>query len=141
MDGHGTIPLVVGKQVQQKFDQVKCEEASFAINQWGQIPHFDSSQRILQKEQHNLYTLHPNVTHLIQLLDLVLMNIVKMNYWSEVRHWLKENPGALYNKYVFIQVFKEVCLKSAKVEYMIKGFEELGIYPMNRKVIKKVNLP
>ena len=88
-----------------------------------------------------LYALYPNATHLIQVLDLVLMNIVKTNYQSKVRHWLNENPGALYNKYVFIQVFKEVWLKSAKVEYTIKGFEELGIYLMNPEAIKRVNLP
>ena len=88
-----------------------------------------------------LYTLYPNVTHLIQPLDLVLMDIVKTNYRSEVRHWLKENPGALYDKYVFIQVFKEVWQKSAKVEYAIKGFKESGIYPINPDAIKKVNLP
>ena len=87
-----------------------------------------------------LYTLYPNATHLIQPLDLVLMNIVKTNYQSEVRHWLKENPGALYDKYVFIQVFKEVWQKSAKVEYAIKGFEESGIYPINPDAIKKGKL-
>ena len=80
------------------------------------------------------------MTHLIQPRDLVLMNIVKTNYWSEVRHWLKENPGALYDKYVFIYVFKEVWLKSVKVEYAIKGFEELGIYLMNPEVIEKGKL-
>ena len=68
------------------------------------------------------------------------MNLVKMNYWSEVRNWLKENPRVLYNKYVFIQVFKEVWLKSAKVEYTIKGFEESGIYPINPDAIKKGKL-
>ena len=88
-----------------------------------------------------LETLYPNATHLIQPLDLVLMNIVKTNYWNEVRHWLKENPGALYDKYVFIHIFKEVWLKSAKVEHVIKWFKELGIYLMNPDVIKKVNLP
>ena len=87
-----------------------------------------------------LYTLYPNATHLIQPLDLVLMSIVKTNYRSEVRHWLKENPGVLYDKYLFIQVFKEVWLKSVKVEYMIKGFEESGIYPMNPDAIKKGKL-
>ena len=76
------------------------------------------------------------MTHLIQPLDLVLMNIVKTNYQSELRHWLKENPGALYDKYVFIQV-KDVWLKSAKVEYAINRFEKSGIYPMNPEVIKK----
>ena len=78
------------------------------------------------KENNIIYTLYPNATHLVQSLDLVLMNIVKTNYQSEVRHWLKENPGALYDKYVFIQVFKEAWLKSAKVEYAIKGLEESG---------------
>ena len=87
-----------------------------------------------------LYTLYPNTTHLIQPLDLVLMNIVKTNYQSEVRHWLKENPGALYDKYVFLQVFKEVWQKSAKVEYAIKGFKESGIYPINPDAIKKGKL-
>ena len=84
-----------------------------------------------------LYTLYLNATHIIQPLDLVLMNTVKTNYWSEVRHLLKENPGALYDKYVFIQVFKEVWQKSAKVEYAIKGFKESGIYPINPDAIKK----
>ena len=40
----------------------------------------------------------------------------------------------------FIQVFKEVWLKSAKVEYTIKAFEESGIHPMNLDAIKKRTL-
>ena len=82
------------------------------------------------------------MTHLIQPLDLVPMNIyiVKTNYRSQIRNWLRDNPGALYDKYVFIQVFKQVWLKSAKVEYAVKGFEESGIYPMNPDAIKKGNL-
>ena len=87
-----------------------------------------------------LYTLYPNTTHLIQPLDLVLMIIVKTNYCSEVRHWLKENPGALYDKSVFLQVFNEVWQKSAKVEYSIKEFKESGIYPINPDAIKKGKL-
>ena len=63
-----------------------------------------------------------------------------MNYHSEVRNWLKDNPRTLYNKYIFIQVFKEVWLKLAKVEYTVKGFEELGIYPVNPDAIKKGKL-
>ena len=87
-----------------------------------------------------LYTLYLNATHLIQLLDLVLMNIVEMNYQNEVRNWLRNNLRALYDKYTFIQVFKEVWVKSAKVEYAIKGFEEAGIYPLNLDAIKKGKL-
>ena len=53
---------------------------------------------------------------------------------------MKENPRTLYDTYVFIQVFKEVWLKSVKVEHTIKGFEESGIYPMNPGAIKKGKL-
>ena len=99
--------------------------------------HISIQAREFCKENTILCTLYPNATHLIQPLDMVLVNIVKTNYWSEVRHWLKENPGALYSKYVFIQVFKEMWLISVKVHYAIKGFEELRIYLMNPEVIQK----
>ena len=52
-----------------------------------------------------LYMLFPNATHLIQALDLVLMNAVKTIYKEEVRTWLMKNPGELFDKYSFIDVF------------------------------------
>ena len=52
-----------------------------------------------------LYVLFPNATHLIQALDLVLMNAVKTIYKEEVRTWLMKNPGELFDKYSFIDVF------------------------------------
>ena len=119
------IKRCVKKPVLLLFDRVKCHILIQARN-------FCKENNII------LYTLYPNVTHLIQPLDLVLMNIVKMNYWSEVRHWLKGNPGALYDKYVFIQVFKEVWLQSANVDYAIRWFEESGIYLINPDEIKKM---
>ena len=55
-----------------------------------------------------LYVLFPNATHLIQPMDLVLMNSIKTVYKEEVRIWLQKNPGVLFNKYSFIQVFAVV---------------------------------
>ena len=54
-----------------------------------------------------LYVLFPNATHLIQALDLVLMNAVKTIglYNEEVRTWLMKNPGELFDKYSLIDVF------------------------------------
>ena len=121
-------------------DQVTCEEASLLLIDGAKCHILIQGREFCKENNIILYTLYPNTTHLMQLLDLVLMNIVKMNYWSKMRHWLKENPGALYDKYVFIQVSKEVWLKSTKAEYAIKGFEELGIYPMNPEAIKKGKL-
>ena len=51
-----------------------------------------------------LYLLFLNATHLIQVLDLVLMNSVKIIY-KEVSTWLMKNPGELFDKYSFIDVF------------------------------------
>ena len=50
------------------------------------------------------------------------------------------NPGEVYDKYVFVNVFKKVWEKLAKTEYAIKGFEELGIFPFNPQNVKKGKL-
>ena len=84
--------------------------------------------------------LYPSVTHLIQLLDLVLINTVKTNYQSEVSNRLRNHPSEFYDKCIFVQVFKEVWLKLLKVKYPIKGFEESRIYLVNLDAIKKGKL-
>ena len=78
--------------------------------------------------------------HLIQPLDLIVMNVVKNNYWEEVRQWLMANLGEVYNKYVFVNVSKKVWEKSTKIEHAIKGFEEAGIFPSNPQNAKKGKL-
>ena len=52
-----------------------------------------------------LYTLLPNVTHLIQPLDLLLMASIKTNYQEYIHKWLQNNPGGIYDKNAFIEVF------------------------------------
>ena len=42
-----------------------------------------------------LYVLYPNAMHLIQPMDLVLMNSIKTVYKEELRIWLQKNLGVL----------------------------------------------
>ena len=68
------------------------------------------------------YVLYPVTTHLIQPMDLVLMNWIKIIYKEEVCIWLQKNPGVLFDKYSFIQVFavvrEWVAHKGKKVIHM-----------------------
>ena len=50
------------------------------------------------------------------------------------------NLGEVYDKYVFVNVFKKVWEKLAKIEYVIKGFEEAGVFPLNPQNVKKGKL-
>ena len=52
-----------------------------------------------------LYTLYPNATHLIQLLDLALMGSMKNIYKEEMRKWLVHNIRETFDKYRFVEVF------------------------------------
>ena len=83
-----------------------------------------------------LYVLFPNATYLIQPMDLVLMNSIKTVYKEEVRILLQKNPGVLFDKYLFIQVFAVVWQWGTQEEISIKGFEKSGIFPWNPQKIK-----
>ena len=76
-----------------------------------------------------LYTLLSNVTHLIQALDLSLMGSIKTNYQECIHKWLQNNPGCVFDKNAFIEVFAEVHKKAATVENAVSGFCHAGIFP------------
>ena len=63
-----------------------------------------------------------NMTHLIQPLDLSLMGSIKMNYRECVRKWLQNNPGGVYDKNAFTEVFAKVHKKVVIVENAVSGF-------------------
>ena len=41
-----------------------------------------------------------------------------------------KNPGELFDKYSFIDVFVLMWNQASKIENAIKGFEKSGIFPM-----------
>ena len=87
-----------------------------------------------------LYTLYPNATHIIQPLDLTLMSAVKMAYKDEMRKWYLWNIGKPFDKYRFIEVFKETYYRACKTTNAIEGFEEAGIVPWNpQKVVTVIS--
>ena len=78
-----------------------------------------------------LYTLYPNATHIIQPLDLVLMGLLKKNYHEEMKKWLIDHIGQVFDKYEFIEVFTSTYKLSATLENAKKGFEVAGLRPWN----------
>ena len=78
-----------------------------------------------------LYTLLLNATHLIQPLNLSLMGSIKTNYQKCVCKWLQNNPGGVYDKNAFIEVFPKVHKKATTVKNVVSGFCYAGIFPWN----------
>ena len=83
-----------------------------------------------------LYTLYPNATHLIQPLDLTVMGSVKAIYKEEMRRWLMRNIGETFDKYRFIEVFKETYERSCTFINAAQGFQKAGIVPWNPQKVK-----
>ena len=83
-----------------------------------------------------LYTLYPNATHLIQPLDLALMGSMKNIYKEEMRKWLMRNIGETFDKYRFVEVFRETCQRSCTVINAVQSFEKAGIVPWNPDKVK-----
>ena len=75
-----------------------------------------------------LYMLLLNMTHLIQPLDLSLMGSIKTNYQECIHKWLQSNPGGMYDKNTFIEVFAKVHKKAVTVENAVSGFHHAGIF-------------
>ena len=57
------------------------------------------------------------------------MGSIKMDYHECVKKWLQNNPGTVYDKNAFIEVFAEVHKKAATVENTVSGFWHSGICP------------
>ena len=47
-----------------------------------------------------------------------------------------KNPGELFDKYLFIDVFVPMWNQASKIENAIKGFEKSGIFPWNPQAVK-----
>ena len=65
---------------------------------------------------------------MIQPLDLSLMGSIKTNYRECVRKWLQNNPGGMYDKNAFIEVFAKAHKKAVTVENAVSGFQHSRIY-------------
>ena len=83
-----------------------------------------------------LYTLYPNATHLIQPLDLALMGSMKNIYKEEMRKWLMRNIRETFDKYRFVEVFRETYQQSCTFINAVQGFEKAGIIPWNPDKVK-----
>ena len=87
-----------------------------------------------------LYMLLSNVTHLIQPFNLSLMVSIKTNYQECIGKWLQNNPGGMYDKNAFIEVFAKVHKKAATVENAVSSFCHAGIFAWDPTKVDDKNL-
>ncbi|XP_060603827.1 uncharacterized protein LOC132756711 [Ruditapes philippinarum] len=88
-----------------------------------------------------MYCLLEHSSHLTQPLDLRLFGSLKQSWREAVRAYQSENIGEFVTKQTFARVFKEAWRKSAKIEAVITGFQDSGIFPWNpQKVLASVKL-
>ena len=87
--------------------------------------------------EHNviLYTYLPNLTHLLQALDLELMGLVKTTYQQEVQKWMSNNIEKFYDKLGVMQVFRIVFDKCSTVSNAKEGFKKSRVFPWNLSII------
>ena len=63
-----------------------------------------------------------------------------MNYHECVRKWLRNNPGTVYDKNAFIEVFSKVNKKAARVENVVSSFCHSNIYPWDPQKVEHKKL-
>ena len=68
------------------------------------------------------------------------MSAVKTAYKDEMRKWYLHNIGEPFDKYHFIEVFKETYYHACKTTNAIEGFEEAGIVLWNPQKVKTKKL-
>ena len=84
--------------------------------------------------------LYLNATHLIQPLNLALMGFIKKIYKEEMHRWVMANIREVFDKYMFVEVFKATYEQSCILRNAFEGFECSGIVPWNPKKVKKKKL-
>ncbi|GBM47784.1 hypothetical protein AVEN_260068-1 [Araneus ventricosus] len=75
----------------------------------------------------------PHTTHRLQPLDVSFMALLS-TFYEQTRKWLINHPGRCVTIYQVGKLFKVAFLRAATVQTAVKGFEIIGIYPLNRDV-------
>ena len=82
-----------------------------------------------------LFCLPPHSTHLTQPLDKGCFGPLK-RYWREECHnYMAKNPGRVFTRFTFLQVFSQTWYHGMTMQNVIAGFHTTGIYPFNRNAL------
>ena len=82
-----------------------------------------------------IIALYPNVTRILQPVDVAVFRPVKMFWRKAVRDWHTKHPGEVLNKVTFAPILREVIDFAAKPETLVKGFQACGLYPLNANAV------
>ena len=79
-----------------------------------------------------LYCLIEHGSHLTQPCDLRLFSSLKESWKVALRDWQIEHVGQYVTKFEFSSIFKQAWLASSKVENVVNGFKDVGLFPLDR---------
>lgn len=85
----------------------------------------------------HLLTIPPHASHKLQPLDKSFFDPLKIHFGAVVDQWLVNHPGECVTLAYMAELFRDAYLETASVEAATAGFEKCGIYPFNRRVLKK----
>ena len=95
---------------------------------------------LMKKNGIEVVSLPPHCTHILQPLDDVPFGSLKIK-WNQLLHEFNTaNAGRKMTKVEFFKVFVPAYTTSTSEKQIKKGFENTGIYPVNRnapKILKK----
>jgi len=74
--------------------------------------------------------LPPYLTHLLQLLDLVIFLVVKRLYLSKVDKYIAYGITSINREY-FLKILGEIRLQIYTKKLIRNAFEVVGLYPFN----------
>lgn len=78
--------------------------------------------------------LPPHCSHRMQPLDVTFMAPLNTYYQQEVRQWLTLHPGRAVTINQVAKLYGSAFLRAATMQTAINGFQNTGIYPLNRNV-------
>ena len=76
----------------------------------------------------------PHRTHRLQPLDVSFMQSLLIHYVTEVKNWMRLNPGQVVKPRQITALLGRAFEKAATLETAKNGFRESGIWPFSRNV-------
>lgn len=81
----------------------------------------------------------PHCSHRLQPLDVAFMKPLSNYYESEVRKWMRCNPGKVVTLHQISTLFGAAFLNAASMKTAVNGFKKTGIWPPDPTVFSEVD--
>ena len=83
-----------------------------------------------------LFCLPPNITHIVQPLDVSLFHSLKSHWHNACEQYMSSYPGRTVTIYNFSKIFSQAWYQAMVPKTIMAGFRATGVYPFNRRAIR-----